>query len=722
MKHIAELLAPAGNMEALKAAVQGGCDAVYLGLSQYSARAFAGNFTHDEFREAIAYCHLRNVKIYVTINTMLYETEIENVKKELDFLYENDADAILVQDFGLFHLIRTCYPDLDVHCSTQMHIHNEAGVRLMKEQGAARVVLARETPLEIVKQCCDTGMDIEVFVYGAICISYSGQCLMSASLKNRSANRGMCAQPCRLRYYPNEKDHFAEGDYALSPKDLNVIDRLPELLEAGVSSLKIEGRMKRPEYVYLVTKTFREALDAYAAGKPYTVSRQRHEELLLMFNRGFSKGHLFHAADKERMSHFRPNHQGIQIGEVLGYEKGRVKVKLSHPLYQHDGLRILAKTEDIGLTAVRIERDGKLVNKADKGDVVILSCTCQYPPKKGAPLQKTSDTLLLDQLAADVKAEKRTVPVTLSFAAEPGLPLRVTVRDDRGNVAKAQSEVELMVPQKAPVSQERIVQAMARTSEFPFAVTVETESYAPVFAPVSVLNSTRRAALEKLAELRIHTHVRKGVLPYDVSLPEKTVNLPHLLAEGWSGNEQDIMALTEGVNLCPTLNETLKEKKDLKNCVLASAGDLYMNLSHCIAGMTFNVANSYALCWLLHFDGVDGVVFSSEMNNLQIRMALEAFEKRYGFVPFTYRLVYGRRVLMHIKNGIGLPEKNEILTDKHGNLFRLSYNDNILSITESDIYRAENPYCKGSLVILGKNEKDAESVMEEAHEEVFRRI
>ena len=239
----AELLAPAGNMESLKAAVAGGCDAVYMGLTCFSARAFAGNFTHEQFQEAIAYCHPRDVRIYVTINTMLHETEMENVRKEVAFLYENDVDGILVQDLGLFHLIRTCYPDLDVHCSTQMHIHNLNGVRKMQAEGAARVVLARETPLSLIKEAVKTGVEVEVFVYGAICISYSGQCLFSAAVKNRSANRGMCAQCCRLQYFRQDGSHFPQGDYILSPKDLNVIDSVPKLLEAGVASLKIEGRI-----------------------------------------------------------------------------------------------------------------------------------------------------------------------------------------------------------------------------------------------------------------------------------------------------------------------------------------------------------------------------------------------------------------------------------------------------------------------------------------------
>lgn len=214
MKKI-ELLAPAGNMESLKAAAAGGCDAVYLGMTNFSARAFAGNFDREAFIEAVHYCHVRNIRVYVTMNTMLYETEIQNAEDTVRFLYEHDVDALLIQDLGLFHLVRNKFPDLEVHCSTQMHVHNILGVKYMKEEGASRVVLARETPIDVIKEACKEGIEIEVFAYGAICISYSGQCLMSAALKNRSANRGMCAQCCRLKYYPEKGKHFAEGDFLL---------------------------------------------------------------------------------------------------------------------------------------------------------------------------------------------------------------------------------------------------------------------------------------------------------------------------------------------------------------------------------------------------------------------------------------------------------------------------------------------------------------------------
>jgi putative protease len=302
-------------------------------------------------------------------------------------------------------------------------------------------------------------MEIEVFAYGAICISYSGQCLMSASLKNRSANRGMCAQCCRLKYTDENGRPLPEGEYLLSPKDLNVIDRLPELMEAGVASLKIEGRMKRPEYVYLAVRTFREAIDAFAEGKEYRVSKQRQKDLLLMFNRGFSHGHLFHENVSERMSWYRPNHMGVNIGKVIRYEKGRVLVKLSDTLNQNDGLRILDEKTDIGLTAVKIEKNGKLVSKADSGDAVWLQCRSDTAPKAGANLQKTSDRVLIEKIDDQIAAGKN-IPVSLKYRAKIGQPFEVILSDNDGHEVNAVSEFIVEKAKNAPLAASKIETAM----------------------------------------------------------------------------------------------------------------------------------------------------------------------------------------------------------------------------------------------------------------------
>ena len=716
-----ELLAPAGNMESLKAAVAGGCDAIYMGLTCFSARAFAGNFTHEQFQEAIAYCHPRDVRIYVTINTMLYETEIENAKKEVDFLYENDVDGILVQDMGLFHYIRTCYPDLDVHCSTQMHIHNLNGVRKMKEEGAARVVLARETPLSVIEKAVQTGVEIEVFVYGAICISYSGQCLFSSATKNRSANRGMCAQCCRLQYFKPDGSHFPQGDYILSPKDLNVIDELPKLLSAGVASLKIEGRMKRPEYVYLVTKTFREAIDAWYEGKSYTVSKERNKELELMFNRGFSKGHLFGDDVEKRMSQYRPNHRGVTIGTVVSSMKGKVRVRLTDTLHQHDGLRILSSPKDIGLQAIRIEKDGKLVNQADRNDEVVLTIPADAKAKKGDFLQKTTDTDLIDRIDHEIMNTQRGGNVKIHCTAHISEPLCVTITDERGNITSAYSDDVCQKPLKAPLSKERLQEALTKSGDLPLNVTACQIDMDEMFLPISLINATRRKAMEQIVALRTTLHQRRGKKPYEVKLNRCELPSYRLLVH--SKQPLDIQKpylrnFTDGMGenqIMPVVHENYDDETPIHDCVVSSMGDLYAPHTNVIAGMTCNIANSYAVAYFID-QGCEAVILSSEVSDDQCKALIDAFVNRYGFVPPLYRPVYGRRTIMYIKDRF--TQSNTDIKDLHGNLYHVTNENGITLISEPDIHTDRNSCAYGSYLIIDEHTQHIEEIVEEAYEEI----
>jgi len=713
-----ELLLPAGNMDALKAAVAGGCDAVFLGLNIFSARAFAGNFDHEELIEAVRYCHIRNVKVYVTVNTMLFEPEIERAKKEIAFLYENDVDALLIQDLGLFHYVPTCFPDFDIHCSTQMHIHNTAGVRMMQQEGAKRVVLARESPIELIREACQTGMEIEAFVYGAICISYSGQCLMSASVKNRSANRGMCAQCCRLKYFP-DSGSFRDGDYALSPKDLNVLDRLPELLDAGVSSLKIEGRMKRPEYVYLVTKTFREAIDAWAEGRTYRVSKERMKQLLLMFNRGFSEGHLFHASTEERMSHYRPNHIGVTIGTVQQYKNGKVQVRLSDTLHQHDGLRILNEPNDTGLTAVKIERDGKLVNEAKAGETVWLDCRSKPYPKKGQKLQKTTDAVLLEEIRKSIAVPRRN-RINVRYEAKAGMPLMLTAQDERGNEVFYESDFIVQKAKNAPLSKERISEALAKTGQEPYEIVSIDGTMDEIFLPVSIINEARRSLLSLLSDTRARLYGnRMGQQPYHLELQKPAVTHSRLLvsAQRISPDEDDRYEITSET---PVIDQQLKDGCAGEGMVLGELGDLYNLKARCIGGMTLNAANSYSIAWLLH-KGLESVILSSEISNDHIKASLEAFADRYGFTPDIYRIVYGRRVLMYIKDHFQTDRNLNAINDLHGNNYKVVYNTNHTEILEPKALVSSNPYCWGSYLIPDES-ADYKEIVEEAYEEIHGRI
>ncbi|MFR6488723.1 MAG: peptidase U32 family protein [Clostridium sp.] len=288
-----ELLAPAGSMEALRAAVQNGCDAVYLGGSMFGARAFANNFDEEELIEAIAYAHVYGVRVFVTVNTLIREEEFDDCVAYVQFLYAHDVDAVIIQDLGLFSVLHERFPDMELHASTQMHIHNPQGIRFMEACGASRVVVPRETSVEEIREYAELGVDLEVFVQGALCVSYSGQCLMSALTLHRSGNRGECAQNCRMRYQLEQQDgketklFNGKGEYLLSPKDMNTLQRVPELIEAGIASFKIEGRMKRPEYVALMVSLYRKAIDAYYEGQAFSYDEAVELQMKKIFNREF---------------------------------------------------------------------------------------------------------------------------------------------------------------------------------------------------------------------------------------------------------------------------------------------------------------------------------------------------------------------------------------------------------------------------------------------------
>lgn len=708
MKQKAELLAPAGNMESLKAAVAGGCDAVYLGLKSYSARAFAGNFSHEEFLEAISYCHIRNVKIYVTMNTMLFETEIEGIKKEVDFLYENDVDGLLIQDLGLFHYVKTCYPDLDIHCSTQMHIHNLAGVAYMKEEGVKRVVLARETPIEIIQEACKLGVEIEVFVYGAICISYSGQCLMSSIEKHRSANKGMCAQCCRLKYFPQPNKHFKEGDYILSPKDLNVLEQLPQLLDAGVASLKIEGRMKRPEYVWLVTHIFRQAIDAYYNHQEFHLDDKQIEDLLLMFNRGFSLGHIFHQSTKERMSQYRPNHQGIEIGRVLQFKDQKVQVKLSKPLYQHDGLRILNQPTDIGLTAVKIYNEKmKLIKEGHVNEKVWLECHNALNPKPNQPLQKTSDAKLIAEIDRQLFEFTRKIPVTITYEGHVGQPLKMKLKDNNHEI-NVQSEMICQKAKNAPLTKERVEGNLTKIADLPYVISAIEGHLDDIFIPMSAINETRRNAFEQLNALRSKNHVHLGKKEYQFPLePSKPLPYQTLI-----DTELDLGTVPNDTNcyhegyddnsIRPVVNENYSKAIPMKDSILSSYCDLASSHQNCIAGMTLNIANSYALAYVLSIPGIVGAIMSCEINEDQLENTINAFEKRYGFKPNIYLYQGGSRTLMYIKDSFVSNPIHEFY-DLQGTHYAVEKKKDITEIIETNpSFDIESQY--GKYIIVKRKE------------------
>lgn len=328
-----ELLAPAGSWEALEAAVNAGANAVYMGGKAFGARAYASNFDREEMAKAVYFAHMHRVRLYITVNTLVDDSELEELADYLLFLNNVGVDGIIVQDMGVIRLACRLVPQLPLHASTQMTLTNSSGVDFAAEAGMERSVLARELSLKEIQAACSRGSEIETFIHGALCVCYSGQCLMSSLIGGRSGNRGRCAQPCRLPYKllnGKGEDMLAgkdAGQYLLSPKDMNTLAILPQMIETGVVSYKIEGRMKRPEYVAVVVDAYRRAMDSYLAGD-YQVPPEDLANIEQIFNRDFTTAYLTNRPGKEMMSDRRPNNRGVLIGRVAKLDKQRNKASV----------------------------------------------------------------------------------------------------------------------------------------------------------------------------------------------------------------------------------------------------------------------------------------------------------------------------------------------------------------------------------------------------------
>ena len=514
-----ELLAPAGGMEAFVAAVENGADAVYLGARAFSARGYASNFSEKELEEAIDYAHLRGVKVYITVNTLLKEEEVENALKLLSRLREMGTDAIIVQDLGLISLAGKYLPDLPLHASTQMTLHNSEGIEFVKKLRISRVVLSRECSLEEIKRIKErAGTEIEVFIHGALCISYSGQCLLSSLIGGRSGNRGFCAQPCRKKYrlYCEGKLVKTTGSYLLSPKDLNTTSGLGALIEARIESFKIEGRMKRPEYVAGVVRIYRRLIDRYLE-KPerYSVSEEEQETLNQLFNRGFTQGYFFENPRWELMSRGSPQNRGTPVGTITGYDSrsNRIRVKLSRPLSVGDGIMVESEelsSEDKGkIIPSMYIRKGQVYN-ARTGDIIEIPFDSRV--RSGNMVYRTYDKKLMDSLKKESESGslRPKIPVFITATVALGRPIKLEIKDRDSNVVTIESEYLVEKAKKQPTSKAQIEKQLSKLGNTLFeAAELRVTMERDVFIPVGQLNELRTKAIEQLENLRISKWKRK---------------------------------------------------------------------------------------------------------------------------------------------------------------------------------------------------------------------
>lgn len=480
-----ENLAPAGNRESLERAIAAGADAVYLGYASFSARAGAGNFDTVALRDAISLAHLHHVRVHVTLNTLVKDAELLEVLSVLRMLSDVQADAVLVQDLGVLRLARRCFPHLPVHASTQMTIHNAAGVRWCKKMGMQRAVLARECSINEITLCAAEGLEIEVFGHGAQCVGVSGQCLFSSMAGERSGNRGRCAQPCRLNYTYRGKN----GAW-LSPRDVCLRDDLPALCRAGACSVKLEGRLKRPEYVAVVAGSYRGAIDAMEQGSFKQAGEAEMRGLRQIFQRGgFMRGYAMGAEDAGVICADRVNHGGVEMGKVLSVRGNLAHALVSLELHDGDGLQIRTGSGDQEMIYAG--------HDVPAGGSATLRLRDGMRVKPGDSVYRLTDSA---QLAAANALSIPSIPVDVWLEAMPGRPLALTVSDGE-SAATVQAE-EVAPAQSRALSQEDALRCLAKMGNTPFALReghVRTEN---AFVAVSALNALRRSALEKLREIR----------------------------------------------------------------------------------------------------------------------------------------------------------------------------------------------------------------------------
>lgn len=509
-----ELLAPAGSREALVAAVENGANAIYLAGNAFGARAYASNFDREALREAIHFAHLRKVAIHVTVNTIVADEEMGPLRDYLRFLYEAGADAVLVQDLGVARVAHETVPDLPLHASTQMSVSSLEGVRALAELGFTRVVLARELSLKEIRHiCAHAPVEIETFMHGALCVCYSGQCLMSSMIGGRSGNRGRCAQPCRLPYtLVDEKGQDVLGDkagsYLLSPRDLSTIDVIPDLIEVGVSSLKIEGRMKRPEYVATVVRTYREAIDTHYAGKGYAVTQEERDDLAQIFNRDFTTAYLEGRPGKAMMSDRRPNNRGLLIGRVTAYDWDAriVTVKLSGRLGLGDQVDFWVKVGGRVTATISALTDakGRAVEEGQAGDTVSFAIPSAV--RDHDRVFKVYDARLMERAKETYAsgAPVRRIPVEIAVRAAVGEPLTVTLCDAEGHRGEGRTDFIGESARKRPLSEEIIRKQVSRLGTSVYEMkSLHCDIAGEVMVPMSEINEARRKAVEALDALRL---------------------------------------------------------------------------------------------------------------------------------------------------------------------------------------------------------------------------
>ena len=682
-----ELLIPVGNMECLHAAINNGADAVYLGGKKFGARAYSNNFSENELIEAINLCHINNVKIYVTVNTMIYNEEIDEVINYLKFLYINNVDAVIMQDNGLIELVRKTIPGLEIHVSTQAHNHNKPAIEHYKEIGCTRVVFDRESSLESINHI-DVDIEKEVFVYGALCICYSGNCLFSALNGGRSANRGMCVGSCRLPYKLEKDNKIIDEGYLLSTKDLNTMTYLKELLDSNIDSLKIEGRMKSKEYVSIVTKTYRKLIDAYYNNEPMILTEEDKEKLLKTYNREFTKGYLFN--ETNIINKKTSNHQGLKIGKVIAVNNRKITIKLTDKIHQEDAIRFSRINKGMYVNCLYNQK-GLLINSAEANTIVEIDNKdrIMYDDLINSDVLKTIDFELNKELN-NIKDKKNNID--MKFIAKineiPTLIINYNNIEIKEEGLNKTSEAI-----KQPITKENIKEQLSKLGNTPYILNnLDILIDNNIFINLKELNELRRKAIEKLNNKVIGRPkddfeiTKTPIITTNSYVPKLSIltrtedQLKIAIA-----NKMDIIYVTNEElynkyktydNIYLRLDRVLENHKDYKNerLLVTEFGSLikYKDNNKLRTDYYLNVANDYTIDKFNKL-GVEISTLSIELDNNQLRNISNKANSEV--------IIYGSIECMVIKNNIyNITNENSYLIDNKNNKYKIIYENGLTHI------------------------------------------
>lgn len=610
-----ELLAPAGNKESLIAAINSGADAIYLSGKKFGARAYALNFSNEELKEVIRIGKIYGVKIYVTMNTLVKENEVEEFLDQVEFLYVNGVDAILMQDFGMICLCLKEFPNLEIHASTQAHNVSKEGIDFLYKLGVKRIVLPREMSLEEIKQI-ETPIEKEVFVHGALCVSYSGRCLMSQVLGGRSGNRGECAGCCRFPWKLFKDNRLINEGYLLSMKELNLSEDVRRLTPY-VDSLKIEGRMKSPSYVSFITNYYCKILNKEE------ITEIEKENLQSLFYRGFTKGHLL--ASRDLINKTSPNHIGLPIGKVLEVTDDKIIILLDRELNQEDGIRFLESGKGM-IVNYLYDIKGNLISKGNAMQKIILD------NKIGLTSLDTVSLTTNHKLMTTFDTITKKVPIKIKVTAKKNRPFEIVFIKDNIEVKEQGNIVEQA--RNAAVTKERLILQVEKLGNTPFnSKNIEVEMDDDVFIPMTEINVIRRTLTERLiGKLRM-------------TFKEPVINRFNL--DYVDVDNIDINNYKE----IPACQFEIKERFGIIHEIIDGRGKYFIAASSC------NVTNSYTAYFLAYY-GYKGVTLSTELTDNELNTLARKIKEKTS-------------ITLLVENNIN----NEVMTIK-GNILEIDSTNN----------------------------------------------